>query len=161
MFHLQKRKRIRMLKKILYWFLIIFALIQFIPVDRTNLPVKKNQNFVDIFKAPTEVQVLLKNTCYDCHSNETIYPDYAYVAPISWSIKNHINEGREHLNFSIWSTYNKELKKGMLENTIADLEQNRMPINGYTAQHPEARLQASEKQTLIEYFKGILQSGNY
>ncbi len=150
-----------MLKNILYWFLVIFALIQFIPVDRVNVPVNQKENFVEVFQAPEEVRVLLKNACYDCHSNETVYPDYSYVAPISWSIKNHINEGREHLNFSIWTTYNQELKKGMLENTIADLEQNRMPLSGYIAQHPEARLQASQKQTLIDYFRAILKSGKY
>lgn len=150
-----------MLKNILYWFLVIFALIQFIPVDRVNVPVNQKENFVEVFQAPEEVRVLLKNACYDCHSNETVYPDYSYVAPISWSIKNHINEGREHLNFSVWTTYNQELKKGMLENTIADLEQNRMPLSGYIAQHPEARLQASQKQTLIDYFRAILKSGKY
>ena len=150
-----------MLKTILYWFLVGIALIQFIPVNRVNPPIKKTDNFVDVLHAPKEIRTLLKNACYDCHSNETVYPDYAYVAPISWSIKNHINEGREHLNFSVWQTYNPDLKKNMLENTVADLQQNRMPISGYTVYHPEAHLTATEKMTLIEYFQGLLKSGNY
>ena len=146
---------------ILYWFLIVIALIQFVPVDRSNKPVDKKVNFTDVFKTPSNVKEILVKSCYDCHSNETVYPDYAYVAPISWSVKNHVNEGREHLNFSEWGTYNKELKKGMLENSAADLKQNRMPIAGYVAQHPEARLSEAEKKLLVDYFEGILKSENY
>lgn len=146
---------------ILYWFLTIFALIQFIPVDRTNPPVQKKNNFVDVYQTPPKIRSLLKNACYNCHSNETVYPDYAFVAPISWSLKNHVNEGREHLNFSEWQTFNRDLKKNMLENAAADIKQNRMPLQGYIAQHPEAKLSAAESVLLVEYFEKILKSGNY
>lgn len=104
---------------------------------------------------------MLETSCYDCHSNETVYPNYAYVAPISWSVKHHVNEGREHLNFSEWGTFNKDLKKNMLENTVADLQQIRMPIPGYVAQHPDANLSAAQRKVLVDYFEGILKSGNY
>ncbi|MGC4130273.1 MAG: heme-binding domain-containing protein [Bergeyella sp.] len=150
-----------MIKKIIYWLLVIIALIQFIPVDRTNKPVKKNENFADVMQTPQEIRIILKKTCYDCHSNETVYPDYAYFAPISWSVKHHVKEGREHLNFSEWTTFNPDLKQNMLENTIADIQQNRMPIAGYVAQHPEARLTDAEKVLLVEYFERILKSGKY
>lgn len=140
---------------------MIFALIQFIPVDRTNKPVKRSENFVDIYKTPSNVSVLLKNACYDCHSNETVYPDYAYVAPLSWSIKNHVNSGREHLNFSEWRTFNRDLKKNMLENSVADLQQNRMPMAGYVAQHPDARLSENDRKELVDYLQSILKTGNY
>ena len=146
---------------ILYWFLIFIAVIQFIPVDRTNKPVNKKHNFTDIHQTPDNVKVLLKNACYDCHSNETVYPNYTYVAPISWSIKNHINKGRKHLNFSEWGTFNEDLKKNMLENSAADMRQNRMPLPGYVAQHPEARLSDAEKIFLAEYFEKILKSGEF
>lgn len=95
--------------------------IQFIPVDRENKPIDSKNNFVDIYKTPQNIKVILKNACYDCHSNETIYPNYAYVAPISWTIKDHINEGREHLNFSEWGIYNKELKENAIEKTVSSL----------------------------------------
>lgn len=146
---------------IVFWFLIFIALIQFIPVDRTNRPVQRQENFVDVMQTPPEIRRLLKNACYDCHSNETVYPGYAYVAPVSWSIKNHVNEGREHLNFSEWSTFNRDLKKNMLESTAADLKQDRMPMPGYVVYHPEAKLSAAEKILLAEYFEKILKSGEY
>ena len=148
-------------EKIIYWFLIIVAVIQFIPVNRTNEPVDKKQNFVDLYQTPRNIRQLLKNACYDCHSNETVYPDYAYVAPISWSINEHVKEGREHLNFSKWGGFNKELKKSMLENTIADLQQKRMPIAGYKVYHPKSKLTDSESELLIKYFEEILKTKNY
>ena len=153
-----------MMKKlldILYWSLIVFALIQFIPVDRTNKPVKKSENFIDLMQTPPEIAELLKNSCYDCHSNETVYPDYAYVAPISWSLKNHINSGRRHLNFSEWGTYNDNLKQSMIRNSSADIIEKRMPLPGYVAQHPDARLSEAQSKLLISYFDGLLKSGNY
>lgn len=149
------------LSNIVYWGLVVFALIQFVPVDRTNKPVNHKQNFVDVMKTPPHIQTLLKRACYDCHSNETAYPKYAYVAPVSWSIKQHVNEGREHLNFSEWTAFNPDLKKNMLESTIADLKQNRMPLPGYVAQHPEARLSEAETKLLVDYFEGVMKAGNY
>lgn len=151
----------KLLGKIIYWTLIVLALIQFIPVDRSNPPVKSREDFVNIHQTPANITSVLKKACYDCHSNQTRYPNYAYVAPISWSIKHHVNEGREHLNLSVWGTYSRELKKGMLENSAADLKQNRMPIPGYMAQHPEARLSEAERKLLVNYFEGILKKGNY
>ncbi|MBS1548527.1 MAG: heme-binding domain-containing protein [Bacteroidetes bacterium] len=152
------------MKKILKFLgiaIVIFGLIQLIPVNKANPPVQKTENFVSVFRTPVEVQEMLKSACYDCHSNETKYPDYAKIAPVSWAIKEHVNEGREHLNFSIWSSYNQDLKKNMLESTIADLQQNRMPLAGYMVYHPDANLSDAQKKVLIQYFSDILKSGKY
>lgn len=149
------------LKKIIYWSLTVIALIQFIPVDRTNKPVDQKVNFVTVFNTPNNVQQVLKKACYDCHSNETVYPDYAYVAPISWSIRHHINEGREHLNFSEWGKFNKDLKKNMLKNAGQSVKDYSMPFPGYLAQHPAANLTKAERVLLVNYFEGLLKSENY
>lgn len=145
----------------IYWFLVIFALIQFIPVDRTNKPVDKKVNFVNVFQTPENVRGILKKACYDCHSNETVYPNYAYVAPVSWSVKHHINEGREHVNYSEWGHYNKELKKSMLVNSANSVKNYTMPMPGYIAQHPAANLTKAERVLLVNYFENILKSGQY
>lgn len=147
--------------KIIYWLLILVAVIQFVPVDRKNKPVKKNENFVDIYHTPENIRGLLRNACYDCHSNETVYPNYAYLAPISWSIKDHINEGRERLNFSEWESFNKDLKKGMLENSASAVQNLSMPLPGYIAYHPKANLSAAQRKILENYFTEILKKGNY
>lgn len=147
--------------QIVYWFLIAIALIQFIPIDHTNKAVDQKVNFVHLFKTPENVQEVLTKACYDCHSNETIYPKYAYVAPISWSIKHHVNEGREHLNFSEWGHYNQDLKKSMLENAARSIKDYSMPMPGYVAQHPKANLTKAERVLLVNYFENLLKSGAY
>ena len=147
--------------KIIFWIAIGIIVIQFIPVNRDNLPVKKSENFIDVQKTPEKVSAILKNACYDCHSNETKYPSYAYIAPFSWSLKSHVNEGREHLNFSVWTAYNKDLKKGMLEKSIQTVENKVMPMRAYIIYHKEANLSDAERTLLNNYFKSLLKEGNY
>ncbi len=147
--------------KILGYVLLGLVLIQFIPIDRTNKPIKSSENFVNVYQTPDKIGNLLKNACYDCHSNETKYPDYAYIAPISWSIKQHINEGREHLNLSEWMKYNKEARLTMLRNTIASLENKTMPVPGYIVYHKTANLSDAERTLLANYFKAILEEKRF
>ncbi|MDY3352241.1 heme-binding domain-containing protein [Riemerella anatipestifer] len=147
--------------KIALWAILGLLLIQLIPIDRTNPPVNEKDNFVKVENTPKEVEMLLKKACYDCHSNETKYPSYAYIAPISWSIKHHINEGRKHLNFSVWNTYNEYLKKGALEGSIETIKRHEMPLKGYVAQHPEAQLSQKQRQLLQDYFQKLLDEEVY
>jgi hypothetical protein len=74
--------------------------IQFITVDRTNPPVTGE------IEAPEKVMAILRTSCYDCHSNETKWPWYSYIAPASWLIADDVQVGRGHMNFSEWSGYN-------------------------------------------------------
>lgn len=148
-------------KTILYWFLIVIAVIQFIPVNRINKPVDQKVNFITVYGTPANVQAILRKGCYDCHTTETVYPDYAYVAPISWTIKNHVNEGREHLNLSDWGNLNKDLKKNMLENSVKSVKDYSMPLPGYITKHPEANLTKAERTLLANYFEEILKSEKY
>ena len=88
--------------------------------------------------------------------NETIYPNYAYVAPISWSIKSHINDGRKHLNFSEWGNYNDDLKKSMLKNSAQSLKNYSMPMGAYISKHPEANLTKAERVLVTKYFESLM-----
>lgn len=148
-------------KKIIFWTLVAFALIQFFPIDRTNQPVDTKVNFVDARKSPEKIRTLLKNACYDCHSNETVYPKYAFIAPVSWSVKSHVNEGREHLNFSVWGTYNKDLKENMLTKSVQTIQNKAMPMPGYIVYHKEANLSEAERALLIQYFEEMLKTKTY
>ncbi|CAD7807961.1 hypothetical protein CHRY9390_01744 [Chryseobacterium aquaeductus] len=148
-------------KKIVLWSLVAFAMIQFIPTDKANKPIDKSLNFVEVQKTPAKVVALLKNACYDCHSNETVYPKYAYIAPFSWSVKDHINEGREHLNFSVWKAYNNDLKKNMLEHSVQTLQNKSMPMPAYIIYHEKANLSDAERTVLITYFEELLKSKSY
>lgn len=145
----------------LYWVIIGGALIQFVPVDRTTPPLEASKSFVIRLDSPLPVRQVLRRACYDCHSYETVYPFYAFVAPVSWSINHNVDRGRRHLNFSVWGDYNKELKKGMLEKAVASINRRSMPVPGYVAKHPEARLSPQEQKMLEDYFQSILDSGSY
>ncbi|TZF93219.1 cytochrome C [Chryseobacterium panacisoli] len=151
----------KMAKKIIFWILVGFALIQFFPIDRTNKPINSAANFVDARKTPEKIRTLLKNACYDCHSNETVYPKYAFIAPVSWSVKSHVNEGREHLNFSTWETYNKDLKENMITKSIQTIQSKAMPMPGYIVYHKEANLSEAERALLIQYFEEMLKTKTY
>ncbi|SMO81066.1 Haem-binding domain-containing protein [Chryseobacterium rhizoplanae] len=148
-------------KKIIFWTLVAFALIQFFPIDRTNKPVDSAANFVEARKTPEKIRTLLKNACYDCHSNETVYPKYAFIAPVSWSVKSHVNEGREHLNFSTWETYNKDLKENMITKSIQTIQSKAMPMPGYIVYHKEANLSEAERALLVQYFEEMLKTKTY
>ncbi len=137
------------------WVGVAFFAIQLIPIDRENKPVDKNNNFTDIYKTPQDVRSLLKNACYDCHSNETVYPNYAYIAPISWAVKDHINGGREYLNFSEWGTYNKDIKQNAIQKSIETIRSKRMPLPSYINYHPKANLTTSQRKILENYFLSI------
>lgn len=148
-------------KKIVFWCLVGFAMIQFIPVDKVNKPVDKTKNFVEVKNTPAKVSELIKNACYDCHSDETVYPKYAYIAPFSWSVKSHVNDGREHLNFSVWETYNDDLKRNMLTKSIQTIENKVMPMPAYIIYHKEANLTEAERSLLIKYFDEMLKTKTY
>lgn len=151
----------KIFKKIVFWSFVSFALIQFISTDTINQPVSRSVNFIDVKKSPSKVVGLLKNACYDCHSNETVYPKYAYIAPFSWSVKDHVNEGREHLNFSVWNTYNNDLKESMLKKSVQTVQNKSMPLPAYIVYHDEANLTDAERKVLVTYFEEILNSKSY
>ncbi len=140
------------MKKIIFWIAVVFLAIQLIPINRDNKAIDKNNNFVDINNTPENVKSILKNACYDCHSNETKYPKYSYIAPISWAVKDHINEGREYLNFSEWGSYNKDLKQNAIEKTISTVRDLQMPLPSYIGYHPKANLTTEQRTILENYF---------
>lgn len=143
------------MKKTIVWIAAVFLAIQLIPIDRENKPVKAEDNFVDIYNTPQHIRTILKNACYDCHSNETVYPSYAYVAPLSWAVKDHVNEGRQYLNYSEWGTYNKDLRRNAVEKTVQTLENRTMPLPSYITYHPEANLTTAQIDKLKAYFLSI------
>lgn len=100
-------------------------------------------------------RALAVRACFDCHSNESAWPWYSHVAPASWLVQNHVDEGRRALNFSDWSrTYEEAGEAG--ETVLED----EMPPRSYTLMHPEARLSAAEKRALADGLKATVGGGN-
>ncbi len=142
-----------LVKKIIPGLLVVFVLMQFFRIDKTNPPVDPALDMVNQVEASPEVRQILKNACYDCHSYETGYPWYTNVAPVSWWVKDHINEGREELNFSIWGSYAAKKQDHKLEELGEEVAEGEMPLTGYDIVHPEARLTESQRQALVGWAK--------
>lgn len=131
--------------------------IQFFSIEKTNPKVNEEHDMLTIAQAPANISSLIKRACYDCHSNETRYPWYAHVAPVSWWLRSHIDEGREHLNFSTWISYTPKKANHKFEECTEMLSEHEMPLKSYTLTHSEARLTEQEREDLVKWFKEMHQ----
>src|SRR5262245_9760339 len=120
-----------------------FVAIQFVPVPRTNPPVET------VVPAPPEVQAVLRRACFDCHSNETRWPWYAHVAPVSWLVTHDVNHARGHVNFSTWNRRKPEGQQRVLREVHEQVEAGDMPLWYYAPLHREARLSDEDKKLLL------------
>ena len=131
--------------------LFIFLIIQLIPSNRpsdSNVQLPEN---TQIQNADNEVMTILKTSCFDCHSNQTQYRWYAHVAPVSWLIARDVSKGREALNFSEWSTYNKRKIVRKLGDIKEQIVKDEMPMRIYTLMHPDAKLTGSQKKLITDW----------
>ncbi len=119
---------------------LVFVLIQLIPVDKTNPPVLSEPKW----DSP-QTRELAQVACFDCHSNETVWPWYTKIAPSSWLVKHDVDSGRRRLNFSEWGGQRPRELGEMAE----AINGGGMPPWYYTLMHPNAKLSDSEKQALI------------
>ena len=114
----------------------------------------------DVFAAattPPEVVTLFRNACYDCHSSETEWPWYSYVAPVSWFVVGHINDARRALNFSDWPHDNPQRARKKWSHVGDEVESGDMPLSSYTWMHAKARLSAQQREQLIKWAKAEAQ----
>ena len=136
---------ITLMRTIFMGLLIVVGIIQFVPVERTNPPVTGDVT------APPAVKAILVRSCYNCHSNTTQWPFYAYIAPVSWTIAGDVNQARSLMNFSRWDTYSDSEKK-LFRQRIYHMASNRiMPPGDYLVLHPKARLDSTAIETLKQW----------
>lgn len=100
---------------------------------------------------PADVQKLLKNACYDCHSNNTRYPWYVNVQPIAWFMSQHIKDAKKELNFDAFGTYSKRRQQSKLRSIAGRIKDGSMPLSSYTFMHSEARLSKNEKKLIVDW----------
>ena len=141
------------LKILLYSVVAVLIFIQFFRIDKTNPAVDSASDMVNVISTSPEVAQILKTSCYDCHTNESIYPWYTNVAPVSWWVKKHINEGRDELNFSEWGTYSIRRKDHKLDEVVEMLDEDEMPLKSYLIAHGDASLDEAQKTQLIDWAK--------
>jgi hypothetical protein len=141
--------------KIVKWVLIslicLFILIQLKRPARTNPAVDESQTIEAHAQMPPQVKDILDRSCRDCHTNKTEWPWYTNVAPISWWITDHVNEGRKNLNLSEWGKLDKDRQDKKLRQICDEIEDGAMPLPSYLPMHPKAKLSEQDKKTLCDW----------
>lgn len=133
---------VRYLERALWLGLAVLVVAQAFRIDRTNPPVQQD------VAAPPDVDVLLRRACYDCHSNETVWPWYTHVAPVSWLLARDVREARRELNFSTWDVYTTKKKTKKLEETAKEVTEGEMPPRSYVMVHRNAALPPADAERL-------------
>ena len=122
-----------------------FALAQLVPVPRENPPVES-----EVAVTP-EARAVLVRACFDCHSNQVVWPWYSRVAPVSWLVAKDVREGREQLNYSTWSRYDARRQRKLLKETLKEIDEGEMPLAIYLVRHPEAKLSPADRRVLQQW----------
>ena len=135
-----------------------FVGIQFIPANLNQSNIVPKEDIIDFHKPPDRITSILKISCYDCHSNNTNYPWYNKLQPISWLLEKHIDDAKEELNFSEFKTYSKRKQKSKLKSIVSQIEDNEMPIKGYVLMHKNAKLSEKDKTILINWIEKLKDS---
>ena len=130
---------------------VLFISVQFVRPNKTNPPVVEAHTLESHVRVTPEVAGIFERACKDCHSNQTQWPWYAQVAPVSWYVADHVNDGRRHLNFSEWSTYDREQANWLLGAMCMTAERGRMPLPSYTRLHHPAKLSSADVQILCAW----------
>lgn len=144
-----------MKRKILLALLVILVGIQFIQPAKNRSQSISEKDISRIYPVPQQVEVILKKTCYDCHSNNTEYPWYSYIQPVGWWLANHVNEGKEELNFAEFGGYEPVYQYRRLNAVIGTVKENEMPLNSYTWIHRDASLNNDEKTALSSWAQDL------
>jgi len=141
----------KVLKKIALLLLLVLVAMQFYRPKQNLAQGNHTQEFLAQTNPSSTVKALLVQNCYDCHSNNTEYPWYNNVAPISYWIADHIKDGKKHLNFSDWEHYSAKKAAHKLEETIEMVTDKSMPLKEYTWTHETARLSDEQRKAIVEW----------
>ena len=137
----------RTLKIMLPILIVLFVIMSLLPYGKRENPKSDPSLALD---APKEVEKIFKRSCYDCHSNHTRWPWYSYVFPLSWSVMDHVKNGRAALNFDTWKSYSEEKRK-KLKASIATKSGVTMPLKSYLWFHKDAKLSKEEVEIIRKW----------
>ena len=139
-------------KKIIWYILAgVLILIQLYPVPQPEVSLDNPDDLLKNVDVPTDISAILKSTCYDCHSNETIYPWYTNIAPVKWLIYDDVINGRDELNFSEWNSLTKMDMAEKLDDISTEVLEEEMPLKIYPLMHPGAKLNKADRESIAEW----------
>ncbi|TGL14316.1 heme-binding domain-containing protein [Leptospira meyeri] len=133
------------MKRIFLILVGVFLFLQFFPINRSNPPVTAE------IQTSAETKEILRRSCYDCHSNETVWPPYSYIFPASLLISHHVEEGRDELNFSEFGLLAEKKQNKKIYEIWEQVDEGEMPPKDYLLLHPSARLTEKDKEVLKQW----------
>jgi len=112
-------------------------------------------DFTKVYNVPKNIEIILRTSCYDCHSNNTYYPWYSYIQPARFFMESHIKEGKENLNFNEWGNYSDRKQNNKLDRIAKQIKSNEMPLTSYTLIHKNATLSDTQKKEVLDWINKI------
>ena len=147
-------------KKILLTLIAVFIIIQFIKPDKNQSVADTPNDIFAHYQAPDSTRQLIRTACYNCHSNNTVYPWYSEVQPVAWWLSNHIKDAKAELNFSEFASYLPKKADHKLEEVVEMVKEGDMPLKSYSLVHKDSRLtdaQRVEITTWADQLRGQIQ----
>jgi len=143
----------KLLKKLALAVLLVLLLAQFFGPPKNDGDVASIEPFLVDTNPPEDVKAILKNNCFDCHSDYTRYPWYNNITPVNYWLNDHVIDGKKHFNASKWNEYSDKKKDHKLEELAEEVEEKEMPLPSYTWTHKEADLSQDQIAAIEEWVK--------
>ena len=147
-----------MKKKIPPALVIVLVLIQFFHPEKNTADGVQPNDISKVYPVSVEAQHILTASCYDCHSNNTVYPWYNSIQPVAWWLNNHVEEGKRELNFNEFATYAPARQYKKMEELKEQIDEDEMPLSSYTLIHRDAILSEADKKILIRLSESVRDS---
>ena len=145
----------KVLKKIGLVLLLVVVVAQFFGPEKNQGELSSLASFIDETKPSDEVHTILKQNCFDCHSNVTKYPWYNNITPVNYWLDEHVKDGKKHLNFSAWDSYSIKKKEHKMDELHEEVEEKEMPLDSYTWMHSEANLSQEQIDKVVAWAKQV------
>lgn len=143
----------KILKKIGWVLVVAFIIAQFFGPEKNEGDLTSLSTFINETNPSNEVHKILKESCFDCHSNKTRYPWYSSITPINYWMADHVKVGKKKLNFSKWKDYSLRRKEHKMEELYEEVDKKNMPLDSYTWIHKEANLSESQIKIIVDWAK--------
>ncbi|MCL7752223.1 heme-binding domain-containing protein [Polaribacter sp. Z022] len=143
------------IKKIGFFLLLVLIIVQFFGPEKNEGSLTSLEAFISETNPPENVHKILKESCYDCHSNVTKYPWYSNITPVNYWMNDHVKVGKRKLNFSKWNEYSLKRKEHKMDELHEEVEKKHMPLNSYTWTHTEANLSQDQIDAVVAWGKKV------
>lgn len=141
--------------KLLKWILLVLAvaavIMQLIRPEKNIAKQPPTASIAEHYPIPVSLQSVLQRSCYDCHSNNTVYPWYAEVQPVGWWLNKHIRDGKRGLDFDEYAAYRIMKQYRRFNDIIEQVQEDKMPLPSYLIMHRNAILTTDEKNELVQW----------